>query len=234
MAFEPLSLEAKQFVKALVVADPLQRMSAAEALEHPWLAGVRSQDTVPISGGVVPNVLRFASASCFKRACLSLLSRSLNSADLEQLRKRFLVLDKEHKGTITIKRLKQSIESDIVLADLDDAMEVSYSEFVAAEVHQRLCTNDNALRRLFHRLDSRGKGISVDHLRERLGEMSESFDAAAILAEINPNHDGVLGFEEFACFLRQSSLSLNDSLDHSAPMYAREFHEPEPEPECAA
>jgi calcium-dependent protein kinase len=250
MAFEPLSLDAKQFVKALVVADPLQRMSAAQALEHPWLASVRRQDTVPILGGVVPNVLRLASASCFKRACLCMLSWSLNAADLEHLRKRFLALDKEHKGAITVKRLKQSIASENLLADLeaeqalrllDDAMEVSYSEFVAAEVHQRLCTNDNSVARLFRRLDCGGNGISVEHLRERLGEMSESFDAAAILAEINPNHGGVLGFEEFSCFLRQPLALSNASLDHFAPMYApepepecRQLHEPEPEPECAA
>jgi len=260
MAFDPLSTEAKEFVKALIVADPLKRMSAAEALEHPWLARIRGQASVPIHGGLVPSLLRFASASCFKRACLCMLTWSLNPEDLEHSRKQFLVLEKEHRGAITLRRLKQSIsrygvgariatvgvgaqianmekrladmELEHALQLLDDDMEISYSEFVAAEMHMRLSTNDYALTKMFQRLDPAGIGISVANLCERLGQTNDAFDAGTIVGEINSNHSGVIGFEEFSSFLRQPLMvSVSDnSLDQSVPMYASGGGEPEPEP----
>lgn len=241
-AFEPLSTDAKQFVKALIVADPLQRMSAAEALEHPWMASARGQDSVPIHGGVIPNLLRFASTSSFKRACLISLTWSLKHEDLDNLRKQFLVLEKEHQGVITIRRLKQCMGCNNRLADmgwdhalllLDDDMELSYSDFVAAEMHKRLSTNEYALTKMFQRLDLAGNGVSVSQLCERLGHTRDAFDDKVILGGINASDSGTIGFEEFVCYLRQPLTASDNPPNQSSHVCALGFDEPEPEPEFA-
>jgi calcium-dependent protein kinase len=241
-AFEPLSTDAKQFVKALIVADPLQRMSAAEALEHPWLASAREQDSVPIHGGVIPNLLRFASTSSFKRACLISLTWSLKPEDLDNLRKQFLVLEREHQGVITIRRLKQCMGCNNRLADmgsdhalqlLDDDMELSYSELVAAEMHTCLSTNEYALSKMFQRLDPAGNGVSVSQLCERLGHTTDAFDDKDFLGGINAIDSGIIGFEDFCCYLRQPLTVCDNPPDQSSHVRALGFDEPEPEPEFA-
>lgn len=231
MAFELLSADAKHFVQALIVKDPLHRMSAEEALEHPWLASVRGKDPVPVHGEVVSNLLRSAPASRFKRACLCMLTSSLGSKEVEQLRKQFLELERECQGAISLKRLMQSIDDKKSLADLasehalqvDDDTEVSYSEFIAVAMHDRLTMNDSAMSKLFQQLDPVGDGISVEHLCERLGYTHNGTDAATIIGEISPNHGGAIGFEELSGFLKRPSMLSNNTLG---------LYEPEPEPGC--
>lgn len=55
-AFEPavywerVSPSAKDFIARLLVIDPEKRMTAAQALEHPWLAGAEAQDADLLEG----------------------------------------------------------------------------------------------------------------------------------------------------------------------------------------
>merc|ERR1719410_2092482 len=46
--FHDLSQDAQQFLKALLVVDPGCRLSASQALAHPWIVGQGMADDVPV------------------------------------------------------------------------------------------------------------------------------------------------------------------------------------------
>jgi calcium-dependent protein kinase len=62
-----LSTGARDFLERLLQRNPAMRPSAAEALEHPWVAdeGVPSQ--MPLQGSVVQRLQRFATYTHLKQ-----------------------------------------------------------------------------------------------------------------------------------------------------------------------
>ncbi|KAL4458324.1 hypothetical protein ABPG75_013189 [Micractinium tetrahymenae] len=77
--FEGLSDDARAFIRALLVKDPLKRPSAEEALRHPFLRG-SAEDRAsgkPLDKTVVQRIQRFAQSSLFKRTVLEHIAADL-------------------------------------------------------------------------------------------------------------------------------------------------------------
>lgn len=75
-----MSSSAKDFVKRLLVTDVNERMSASEALRHPW---IQERERMPLGTAkmdrsVVEALRRFEHASKFRRACLRGMAWSLS------------------------------------------------------------------------------------------------------------------------------------------------------------
>lgn len=88
--------------------------------------------------------------------------------------------------------------------DASNHEEVKYSEFLAAMMSSRIEIHEDLVRTAFKRFDTDNSGfITVENLRQILGETLESEDQAAlILAEVPQFvHDAQLSYDEFIEYL---------------------------------
>uniref|UniRef100_A0A7N0U5Z4 non-specific serine/threonine protein kinase n=1 Tax=Kalanchoe fedtschenkoi TaxID=63787 RepID=A0A7N0U5Z4_KALFE len=83
--------EAKDFVKRLLNKDYRKRMTAAQAMTHPWLQS--EQQTVPLDILVYKLVKSYIRATPFKRAALKALSKAVTENELVYLRAQFQLLE---------------------------------------------------------------------------------------------------------------------------------------------
>ncbi|KAL9672759.1 hypothetical protein QQ045_029011 [Rhodiola kirilowii] len=83
--------ETKDFVKRLLNKDYRKRMTAAQAMTHPWLRSGKKD--VPLDILVYKLVKSYIQATPLKRAALRALSKALTNNELVYLRAQFLLLE---------------------------------------------------------------------------------------------------------------------------------------------
>jgi len=175
--WDALSSEARSFVTSLMVEDPDRRLSATEALRHPWLDAAAGADR-RVDRAVVRSLGDFASASSARRACMSMLAWSSILQDVDEVRRQFLAFDRDGDGVISIAEFKSALghigepvddETQRLLECLDQrgVGKVAYSEFLAAAASSRSELEDDALRLLQSRFDAA-------ELRDALGGVLDS------------------------------------------------------------
>lgn len=108
---DSISPEARDFVQKLLVLDPSQRMDAASALEHPWLASkVREPHAGPHLGSDVLVALKqYMKQSKLQRMLLHLLAQELGPEEAKEMRELFLRIDSDESGTISLAELKAAM-----------------------------------------------------------------------------------------------------------------------------
>lgn len=111
--WEQLSPDAQDFVVKLLEKDVSKRMSASEALEHPWLKMGFGNDSPEIGSNVLKSLRTFAQGSHLRRAALMILAYSLTSSELEGLEQTFLDFDCSKRGTIT-QDIRESSTSQVL------------------------------------------------------------------------------------------------------------------------
>ena len=74
-----ISPDAKDLVKKLLDRDPARRITAGEALLHPWMQTARTRDVGPrsseLDGAVLSSLTKFCQATAFKRTAQQVRSR---------------------------------------------------------------------------------------------------------------------------------------------------------------
>merc|ERR1711957_714291 len=86
--FSSLSLDAQDFVRALFTFDPKARLSAAQALQHPWIQNMAATNA-DLDLELAQKIRRVEQVAPFRRLCLSMAAWQLSSQDTEELRKQF-------------------------------------------------------------------------------------------------------------------------------------------------
>ena len=97
-----VSPDAKDFVKGLLNKDLSKRMTAAQALTHPWLRG---QHAIPLDILIFRLVKAYDRASPLKQAVLKAVSKSLTENELFYLRLRHSLNRIPHQGRSEVKPL---------------------------------------------------------------------------------------------------------------------------------
>jgi len=207
--FKKLTLPAQQFVQALLVVSPKERLSAEEALEHQWIKNKNNAKTTELDLGTLQSLRSFAHASGFRRAVLSMMAWSLSTEERVELRQQFLAMDTENKGTITHTQMKKVLEENFRVdnyeaealfksLDTDNDNEIAYSEFLAAALQGRVKVHENLLRKTFAKFDVDDCGrISAADLRSVLGDDFEGADVEALIQEADTDKDGSVDYDEF-------------------------------------
>merc|ERR1719401_369172 len=81
------------FVKKLMTVDPEKRLTAAQALEHPWMTEQKvSHSTESVDSIFVHDMCAFAQESKFRRACMLAMAWSLSNEE-PKVRQAFLAID---------------------------------------------------------------------------------------------------------------------------------------------
>lgn len=174
--WEYLSPEAQDFIMKLLEKDVSKRLSAAEALDHPWLTCRYGNPSPEIGTDVLKSLRTFAQGSHLRRAALMILAYSLTSAELEGLEQTFLDFDNSGRGTITQEQLKDTMQSRLRITseevsrifhsfDFAQNEEIQYTPFVAALLETRVALHEDKVRAAFEAFDVDGKGyITADSL----------------------------------------------------------------------
>ncbi|KAI2502853.1 protein kinase [Fragilaria crotonensis] len=197
LRFEPeevwsiVSPQAKDFISKLLVTDPKMRPTAREAQKHTWLREWASREMKGDDHILNPNVVKalvsFKGFSDVRKLLCEVLSFTLLSDQIKDLRREFEKMDPDGSGEISLKALKQVLMTnagagslgaltDTEVEDIFNAMRVRkteqrihWHEFIAAGLSQ--CqVDDRNLRLAFDRLDSDHKGyITFENMMDLMG-----------------------------------------------------------------
>ena len=121
--WEPISNEAKDFVKNLLILDPKLRMNATIALQHKWLdKAFNLSDRKPednVSKAVDESLIHFRNTSQLKKIALNVIAHKSSTEEILQLRKVFDQYDKGNDGIITIEEFKDALEKETKYTDIE-------------------------------------------------------------------------------------------------------------------
>mmetsp|Transcript_49103 Transcript_49103/g.104421 ORF Transcript_49103/g.104421 Transcript_49103/m.104421 type:complete len:541 (+) Transcript_49103:285-1907(+) len=152
-----VSKEAMEFVSSLLVYDPDTRLSATDAISHPWLkksqypateADAKAHEA--LMGNVADNILSYAKMSEFRRIAAVVVAHKSSTAEIKDMRKAFYKYDIKKDGVISMEEFKLALSefnyTDEELNDMFSRMDVNnngvilYTEFLAAtlEMHGKV------------------------------------------------------------------------------------------------
>ncbi|KAL0396679.1 UNVERIFIED_CONTAM: CDPK-related protein kinase [Sesamum calycinum] len=94
-----LSSEAKDFVKRLLNKDPRKRMTAAQAMCHPWLRNTNDVK-VPLDILIFKLMKAYMRSSPLRKAALRALSKTLTEDELFYLKQQFALLEQARMGRL--------------------------------------------------------------------------------------------------------------------------------------
>jgi len=110
--WKAVSDDAVDFLKCLLLKDPMERPDALASLRHPWLAKREANDAPAVlSRDALRSLNKYGSSSRVRRAVLQLLVQELGPEKTQELRKTFLAIDKSKEGTIRLADLKEAIRN---------------------------------------------------------------------------------------------------------------------------
>ncbi|CAD8069397.1 unnamed protein product [Paramecium sonneborni] len=163
--------------------------------------------------------------SKFRKEVMTLLVKQLNEQELHNLREKFKQIDIDNSGTITIFELHNALIAEGSSVSYDEieklisnltpkhnqglehkkksrpSLELKYSEFLASCIDERKFLTREKLWSLFKFFDTDNSNfITKDDIKEAFARNSKSFTDEQIdemIAEIDPNHDNKISFEEF-------------------------------------
>ncbi|XP_019241860.1 PREDICTED: CDPK-related kinase 1-like [Nicotiana attenuata] len=114
-----LSSDAVDFVKRLLNKDYRKRLTAAQALSHPWLAGYHDVK-IPLDMIVYKLVKAYVYSSSLRKAALRALAKTLTIQQLAYLRDQFTLLAPSKSGLVALPNFKMA-----VMKNATDAMKDS-------------------------------------------------------------------------------------------------------------
>ncbi|KAL5659531.1 hypothetical protein ACJX0J_032694, partial [Zea mays] len=103
-----LTAEAKDFVKRLLNKDYRKRMTAAQALSHPWIRNAQ-QVKVPLDMIIYKLMRAYISSSSLRKSALRALAKTLTTNQLFYVREQFELLGPNKNGYISLQNLKSAL-----------------------------------------------------------------------------------------------------------------------------
>ncbi|KAM1390750.1 hypothetical protein ACFX2I_018541 [Malus domestica] len=211
------SVEARDFVKRLLNKDPRKRMTAAQALCHPWLKN--SNDIkVPLDILIFKLMKVYMRSSPLRKAALRALSKTLTVDELSYLKEQFALLEPNKNGTISLENIKTALMKNATdamkeariadfLASLNALQyrRMDFEEFCAAalSVHQLEAVDrwEQHARCAYEIFEKDGnRAIVIEELASELG-LSPSVPVHAVLHDWIRHTDGKLSFLGFVKLL---------------------------------
>ncbi|KAH0695574.1 hypothetical protein KY284_015628 [Solanum tuberosum] len=212
-----LSSEAKDFVKRLLNKDPRKRMTAAQALGHPWIKNSHDVE-VPLDILIFKLMKTYMRSSALRKAALRALSKTLTVDELVHLKQQFALLEPNKNGTINLDNIKAALmkyatdamkEARIhdFIASLNALQyrRMDFEEFCAAALSvyqlEALDQWEQHARCAYEIFEKDGnRAIVIEELASELG-LGPSVPVHAVLLDWIRHTDGKLSFLGFAKLL---------------------------------
>jgi len=217
-----VSSEAKDFVKQMLIKDPAQRITMADALQNEWTSLQQLQRSARANnsalehwnGQMYNNFKRFSAKNRFQKAATVLVAHLLDDVEISHLRRTFKALDVNNNGKLSLKEIQTAFENEGLNNGLEELFrqidfsttsEIDYSTFIAAMMDQKFMTREEYLWRAFKSMDQSNSGsITIEDLGRALHNLGGSDapidpdEVKNIMANADTNHDGEISFEEFS------------------------------------
>ncbi|GLT34395.1 hypothetical protein SLA2020_089130 [Shorea laevis] len=211
-----ISEGAKDLVRKMLTMDPKKRITAAKALEHPWLKVDGEASDRPIDSAVQSRLKQFRAMNKLKKLALKVIAESLSAEEITGLKEMFSNIDVDRSGTVTFEELKDGLsrlgsklpEAEIKelldAADVDSSGVIDTTEFIAATMHRHRVETEENLSRAFQYFDKDGSGfITSDELRQAMTRygMGDEATIDEILNDVDTDRDGRINYDEFVAMM---------------------------------
>ncbi|KAF0895132.1 hypothetical protein E2562_006837 [Oryza meyeriana var. granulata] len=208
-----LTAEAKDFVKRLLNKDYRKRMTAAQALSHPWIRNSQ-QVKIPLDMIIYKLMRAYISSSSLRKSALRALAKTLTANQLFYLREQFELLGPNKNGYISLQNLKAALVKNSTDAMKDSRVvdfvntvctlqyrKLDFEEFAASAVSvyqmEALETWEQHARRAYELFDKEGnRPIVIEELASELG-LGPSVPLHVVLQDWIRHADGKLSFLGF-------------------------------------
>jgi len=169
--------ESQKFIMECTTTSPVSRLSAAQALQHPWLQN-NSNKKKYIPNELAVSLALFQRASPLKRVALNVLAMKHSGSKYREV---FQRLDLGHTGYLTKEEFitgfaqsglsKEELEDAYYKLDVNCNDRIMYTEFLATTMEVEGELDDAQLREAFDLLDTDHSGyISKKNLVKILGD----------------------------------------------------------------
>jgi calcium-dependent protein kinase len=211
------SSDVKDLISQLLELDPKKRLSAGQALKHPWFIKMKTKELL---GKIVKANIKtsFQQLSSFKpnfglqHAAIAFLVHNMpQSEELRQIASIFRQIDESGDGRITkaeliqgyklfhpnLKNPEEEVEKIFSTIDTDNNGYLEFEEFARVLINKKQLMTKEILRFSFDFFDRDGSGaITLDELEVIFGKHN-SDTLKKILDEIDTDKNQKITFEEF-------------------------------------
>ncbi|AAF79386.1 F15O4.8 [Arabidopsis thaliana] len=212
-----ISEAAKDLIYKMLERSPKKRISAHEALCHPWIVDEQAAPDKPLDPAVLSRLKQFSQMNKIKKMALRVIAERLSEEEIGGLKELFKMIDTDNSGTITFEELKAGLkrvgselmESEIKslmdAADIDNSGTIDYGEFLAATLHMNKMEREENLVAAFSYFDKDGSGyITIDELQSACTEFGLcDTPLDDMIKEIDLDNDGKIDFSEFTAMMRK-------------------------------
>ncbi|CAL0322922.1 unnamed protein product [Lupinus luteus] len=213
-----LSANAIDFVKRLLNKDYRKRLTAAQALSHPWLANHSDDIRIPFDM-IIPKLIKaYICSSPLCKTALGALAKTLTLVQLAYLKEQFTLLGPNKSGLISMQNFKMAVLKSATDASKESRVldyvntfssiqyqKLDFEEFCAASisVHQLegMESWEQHARTAYELFEKDGnRPIMVEELASELG-LSPSVPVHVVLQDWIRHSDGKLSFLGFVRLL---------------------------------
>jgi calcium-dependent protein kinase len=213
--WDRVSEEAKDLITKMLELDSTKRLSAEEALKHPWIIKNINGELDKVDDGyfvdVLNNLKNFEACEKFQQATIAYIVHFLySSIEVDELKKVFKILDINGDGRLTYDELRNGFEKTIgkcasevemnkIIAEIDGDNDgyISYEEFLRVTINHKKLLDEKNLDLAFKRFDINGDGkLSKDELKAVLGTSDNEY-INALMGMVDQNNDGQVSYSEF-------------------------------------
>ncbi|KAH9626255.1 hypothetical protein KSS87_003460 [Heliosperma pusillum] len=215
-----ISSSAKDLVKKMLRQDPKERLSALDALNHPWMREDGDVSDKPIDIAVLTRMKQFRAMNKLKKVALRVIAENLSEEEIMGLKEMFKSIDTDDSGTITYEELKAGLpklgtklsESEVrqlmEAADVDGSGTIDYMEFITATMHMNRMEKEEHLYKAFEYFDKDKSGyITMEELEQALKKynMGDEKTIREIIAEVDTDNDGKIDYDEFVAMMKKGN-----------------------------
>jgi len=211
----------KDLVARLLRTNVASRMTAEEALAHPWITQTSSLKNEPLPA--IRSLRIFQRTCALKNDILRVLQdcKFLNKDQEKAVKETFALIDKDGDGIITseelyevMRKIDPNISQDevkeiVVAVDVNGDNVISLDEFLSVRINRKVVQKEERLRKLFRclDLDDNGKlssGEICSALESVRGQKLTPEEAAKLIEDVDTNKDGEIDYEEFIAMFKDS------------------------------
>jgi len=212
------SKEVKDLIQKLLTYRPSQRLSAIQALNHPWFKITDSNilyDNVP-KGDIIScikNLLTYNINNKLEELFLAYIIHNIpRNKDAKSAIKLFKLVNENKDGKLQKNELKKTLlnfvtEAFLIQNDFDEKFEmmdgnnkgyINYEEFLRACLDRKKILTDKILNYAFNYFDSEKSGfIKKNKMKRIFGNRIDNYVFQSIFDEIDLDKDGKINFDDF-------------------------------------
>ncbi|CAK7346122.1 unnamed protein product [Dovyalis caffra] len=195
-----ISSSAKDLIKKMIRNDPKRRITAAQALEHPWMKVDGGASGKPVDSAVLIRMKQFRAMNKLKKLALKVIAENLSEEEIKGSKQMFSNMDTDRSGSkLTEVEIKQLMDANGTL---------DYVEFITATMHRHRLDKEENLYKAFQYFDKANRGfITREELRQAMAQYGMGDDAAIdeVIEDVDTDKDGNIHYEDFAAMMRKGT-----------------------------